>query len=85
MSIMARISSTGNDPATVAAAQARITSIARSQIDGTIKNHQGLYTMLGILHDKDGTAHHGAIRFHDPRVGGECTLPTHHPRKFCEI
>jgi len=52
MSIMARISSTGNDPATVAAAQARITAIARSQIDGEIKNHLGLYTMLGTLHDK---------------------------------
>ena len=52
MSIMARITNTGTDPQTVAAAQARIISLARTQIDGAIKNHPGLFTLLGILHDE---------------------------------
>jgi hypothetical protein len=52
MSIMARITNTGTDPQTVAAAQARIHALARAQIDGGIKEHLGLYTLLGILHDE---------------------------------
>lgn len=51
MSIMARISSSGQDPQSVVAAQTRIVSLTRSQIDGAIKNHPGLHAMLGILHD----------------------------------
>ena len=52
MSIMARISSTGNDPKTVLAAQTRIVAQARTQIYGSIKPHPGLHTLLGILHDE---------------------------------